>query len=131
MDHRSRIAEIAHTLADAISRRDVATIRKILAMDFLLRSPGRSAVGAEEFVANIQQIPGEIVYVRLESLEVDVAGSTALVTGIQRAQVRVEGNALDDVRPFVDWFVQTAQGEWQIKVAVDLPPVEAGARDTT
>jgi hypothetical protein len=46
-----------------------------------------------------------------------------LVTGVQRAQVRIEGKLVEDVRPFVDWFVQSASGRWQVKVAVDLPSI--------
>ena len=39
---------------------------------------------------------------------------------MQHAQVRVDGQVVDDRRPFVDWFVKDA-GEWRIRVAVDLP----------
>jgi hypothetical protein len=42
------------------------------------------------------------------------------VTGIQHAQVRIDGKVIDDRRPFVDWFVFN-HGSWKIQVAVDVP----------
>jgi hypothetical protein len=130
MDERSLIAETAHTLASAISRRDAVAVRALLTADFSLRSPGKGAVDVDGFVAGIQQIPGEIVFVRLENLEIDLTGPSALVTGIQRAQLRIEGKLVDDARPFADWFVQSEPGRWQIKVALDLPSIENGASDS-
>jgi len=123
MDERGRIAEAAHTLARAISRKDAAAIREVLTTDFSLRTPGKGAVDAVRFVAGIQQIPGEIIFVRLENLEIDLMGPSALVTGIQRTQLRIDGNLVEDVRPFIDWFVQDELGRWQIKVAMDLPSI--------
>jgi hypothetical protein len=58
--------------------------------------------------------------VKLEELEVDVCASGALVTGVQHAQVLIDGQVVDDRRGFVDWFVKHA-GEWRIQAAVDLP----------
>jgi hypothetical protein len=57
------------------------------------------------------------------AVEVDVSDAGALVTGIQHAQVRIEGTEIDDRRAFVDWFVKR-DGEWRILVAVDLPAAE-------
>jgi ketosteroid isomerase-like protein len=118
---RDKVIEAAHALAAAISRRDTAAVRELVTPDFLLRTPGKGAVNVDAFVAGIQQIPGEIVSVRLEHLELDPTPAGVLVTGIQHAQVRIEGTLVQDVRPFVDWFVQSAGGRWQVKVAVDLP----------
>jgi hypothetical protein len=45
---------------------------------------------------------------------------SALVTGIQNAQVRIAGKDVDDRRAFVDWFVKTS-GAWRIRAAVEPP----------
>ena len=34
------------------------------------------------------------------------AGEHAMVTGIQRARVRLDGKEIEDRRGFVDWFVR-------------------------
>jgi ketosteroid isomerase-like protein len=111
-------------IADAIARRDVDAIARSLAPGFVHRTPDAEARDAGAFVAGIEQIPGEIVFVRLISLEVDLSDRGALVTGIQHAQVRIDGKDIDDRRAFVDWFVQL-DGEWRIRVAVDLRAASA------
>lgn len=119
MDEHARITEAAIALADAIGRRDGPSIRALLTPDFLLRTPGQGSADADAFIAGVQGIPGEILSVRLENLVIDLTGPSALVTGIQRAQVRINGHVVDDVRPFVDWFVQS-EDRWKVRVAVDL-----------
>ena len=54
----------------------------------------------------VASIPGEVLAVRLEQLEVDVTPVGAVATGIQFAQVHVHGQLIDDRRGFVDWFVR-------------------------
>ena len=120
MTARDQIADVSERLAAAISRRAVDEIRRLLAPDFVHRSHGGPASRADDFLDAIAQIPGEIVFVRLEAMQIDVAGEGALVTGIQHAQVRIEGQLIDDRRGFVDWFVKR-DGEWRIQAAVDLP----------
>jgi ketosteroid isomerase-like protein len=120
MDDRAQVIEASERMATAIARRDGRAIRALLAPDFVHRTIGGAATHVDEFLRAIEQIPGEIVFVRLERLELDISGSVALVSGIQRAQVRVDGQVVDDRRPFVDWFVKDAGG-WRIRVAVDLP----------
>jgi hypothetical protein len=124
MDERVRILVASERLAAAIGRRDLGAIRTLLAPGFVHRSHGGEAVGEEAFLRAIQQIPGEIKFVRLDRLQVDVTSSGALVTGVQHAQVRVDEQTVDDRRPFVDWFVSLG-GEWRIQAAVDLPDSDA------
>ncbi len=72
-------------------------------------------------------IPGEILGVRLECLAVDLSEAGALVTGIQRAKVRLDGQDIDDARVFVDWFVEI-DGEWLLRAAVEPPGLTRGSR---
>jgi len=119
-DDRAKITAAAHALAAAIAQRDEQAISGILASDFILRCPGKASVGALAFIAGVRGIPAEIVFVRLEDVEVDVAGQSALVTGNQRSQYRVNGETLDEVRPFVDLFVRGDSGDWRLRIAMDL-----------
>jgi len=76
-------------------------------------------------VTNDAAQPHEIVFVKLESVQIDLVSDGALATGIQHARVRIDGQDIDDRRAFVDWFVKS-DGKWQFRVAVDLPaPIEA------
>jgi ketosteroid isomerase-like protein len=119
MEERDRIIEAAQQLADAISRKDTSAIAGILAPEFVYRTPGGSAVDAAGFMTAIGEMPGEIVFVRLHGIEVDLWHDGAVVTGVQHARVRVDGKEVDDERPFLDWFVKHAD-HWRIRLAADL-----------
>jgi hypothetical protein len=123
MTDRDEIIEVSQQLAGAIARRDLSSIAESLAIGFVHRTHGGTVVDAEAFIRGIEQIPGEILFVTLECLDIDLVPSGALVTGVQHAQVRVDGQVVDDRRGFVDWFVKQA-GTWRIQAAVDLPPPE-------
>ena len=118
-----RLRRAAEEIADAIGRRDADAVVRWLAPGFIHRSPGGAGSDARSFAQAIRDIPGEILFVRLETVEVDLSDAAALVTGIQHARVRIEGTEIDDRRAFVDWFVKR-DGEWRILVAVDLPTAE-------
>jgi hypothetical protein len=120
MNERERVAEASEKIAAAIARRDLEAIRDLLAPGFVHRTHGGAGVGAKDFILGIEQIPGEITFIRLEQLQIDMSAGGALVTGVQHAQVLVDGQVVDDRRAFVDWFVKHA-GEWRIQAAVDLP----------
>jgi [ribosomal protein S5]-alanine N-acetyltransferase len=118
---RAEIETAVHALAAAITERDERAIAELLAPDFVLRSPATAGVSASEFLAGVRQIQGKIVFVRLEHVEVDVAGDSALATGVQHALVLVDGATLDERRPFADWLVRREGGRWQLQAAIDMP----------
>jgi ketosteroid isomerase-like protein len=120
MDESAGVRQAALEVAAAIERRDVRALAGALAPGFVHRTLDGESRDADVFLKGIVDIPGEIVFVRLVGLEVDVAGAGALATGIQHAQVRIDGQEIDDRRAFVDWFI-TDDGRWKIRVAVDLP----------
>lgn len=120
MSERERVAEASEKIAAAIARRDVTAIRELLAPGFVHRTLGGQGVDAEAFLRAVEGIPGEITFVKLEQIDIDMAATGALVTGVQHAQVLLDGQVVDDRRGFVDWFVQQA-GAWRIQAAVDLP----------
>jgi ketosteroid isomerase-like protein len=123
MSELETVMQAALTMADAIGRRDLTMVASLLAPDFLHRTPGGDASDAETFISAIQQIPGDIAFVKLESIRIDLCDGGALATGIQHARVRIDGQDVDDRRVFVDWFVKHA-GEWKFRVAVDMPAPE-------
>ena len=116
---RDAAIDLARRMAAAIGTRDQAAIRALLARDFVQRAIGGAAARGDEFLAAVARIPGEILSVDLEHLEVELTDAGALVTGIQHARVRIDGNIVDDRQPFVDWMVKEA-GEWRFRAAIGL-----------
>ena len=119
MGDREQLIEISERLAEAIGRRDVVAVRGLLANGFVQRPAGGDPVDAAAFLGGISGIPGEIVSVKVEQLTVDIAGDGAIVTGVQHAQLKIDGNLIDDRRSVVDWFVREG-GEWRLRAAIDL-----------
>jgi len=117
---REAIVDLAHRMAAAIRRRDGDAIRELLDSEFVQRTIGGGAVNAEAFVAAVGQIPGEMLSVEITSLDVDIDGDAAIVAGMQHARVRLDGQVIDDTRPFVDWMVKRS-GVWLFRAAIDLP----------
>ena len=114
-----RIAAAAEAVANAIGTRDVNALRGLLAPGFVHRTHGGEVAGLEKFLAGIAAIPGEIMFVKLEDLRLDVTPAGVLATGVQHAQLRIDGQTIDDRRCFIDWFVDV-NGEWKIQAAVDV-----------
>ena len=119
MANTDELIVISEAIAAAIAARDTKTLAGFLAPGFVHRSVGGDATSADAFLQGIAQIPGEIVLVKLEDLRVDVAGDSAIVSGRQRAQVKIDENMIDDRRAFVDMFVRV-EGKWLLRVAIDL-----------
>jgi hypothetical protein len=121
MQDREAVVQVADQIAAAIARRDVGSLRQLLAGDFVHRSHGGAAVDLEAFLTAIERIPGELQLVALEDVAVDLCSGGALVTGFQRARVLLAGTVVEERRGFVDWFVKR-DGRWRIQAAVDLSP---------
>lgn len=115
-----RIAAAADAVAAAIAARDVNALHRLLAPGFVHRTHGGEVAAVEKFLEGIAAIPGEIVFVKLEDLRLDVTPAGVLATGVQHARVTIDGETIDDRRGFIDWFVES-DGEWKIQAAVDMP----------
>ena len=120
MDDTNDLTHATEQIAAAIGRRDVEGLSGWLAPGFVARTPGGGAQQADAFLEAVRGIPGEIVFVHVEKVTVDLGDAAALVTGVQHARVRIDGTDVDDRRGFIDWFVRHG-GQWRIRVAVDLP----------
>lgn len=116
-----RIAAAAEAVAAAIGARDVNALRGLLAPGFVHRTHGGDVAGLEKFLEGIAAIPGEIAFVTLEDLRLDVTPAGVLATGFQHARLTIDGETIDDRRGFIDWFVDV-DGDWKIQAAVDVAP---------
>lgn len=123
----SELEAISHTIAAAIAGRDVETVRRLLAPGFVARSFSGESTDAEAFLETIARIPGEIGFVRVGDFQIDIDGDAALVTGVQEAQLTIDGSVVDDRRGFIDYFARI-DGGWLLKVAVDVGSLSADGR---
>ena len=120
MGDRELLIEVSEQLARLIARRDTTALRGLLAADFVQRPAGGDAVGADAFLDGVAKIPGDILFVKVDQLTTDISGDHAIVTGVQQAQLKIDGALILDRRAFVDWFVRE-RGAWRLRLAVDLP----------
>ena len=122
-DDREAILQVERETMEAIRRRDVEALGRIVADDFVYRAPGRPDAGRAEFLHNIASIPVEVISVRGEGLHVLVHGETAVLTGVQRAEYRTgDGAAGVSSVAFADVLVKRG-GRWLLVLAhgVELP----------
>ena len=96
MDLSQQVERAANQIAEAIARRDEDVLLRSFAPNFVHRTPGGETRDASAFAENVRKIPGDIVFVRLDRLKVDLSGAGALVTGVQHAQVRIDGQDIDE-----------------------------------
>lgn len=113
--------QMTHAIAGAIARREVGVLAGQLAPGFTYRGEGgATASDATAFLAAISGIPGEIVFVSIEAVAIDVHGDAAMAIGVQHAQVKIDGQTVDDRRAFADFFVKI-DGTWKLRAAADFP----------
>ncbi len=112
-------AAAARAVADAIARRDVDQLRDLLAPEFSHRTTAGIVTPADAFLEGVAAIPGTIESVRLDNVQVELLGDTALVTGTQHARVVLDGETVEDWRGFVDCFVRDGD-RWRLRTAVEL-----------
>jgi hypothetical protein len=113
-----QVEALAHRIAEAIGRKDADWVKLVLAPGFVHRNAG-APMDEGAFLEVLSSIQADIVSVKLENVSVDVGELAALVTGVQVALVRVNGEEIQDRRGFVDWFVKVGR-EWRLRVAIDL-----------
>jgi uncharacterized protein (TIGR02246 family) len=109
----------------ALQGRDQTALAELLTDDFIFRGPGGVELGKAEFLKNVTAIPGTMLAVEAEHLKAHVFGEVGVLSGVQRARVRLEdGSEVDDLQAFTDVCLKQG-GHWRIVLAHSVP---AGAR---
>lgn len=120
------ILEIERETMAAIEKKDAEALSRLLAEDFVHRTPEGEELSKDAFLKNIASIPFEILSVRGEALKVSSFGETAVLTGVQKATVRA-GDGKEEVGrgAFTDVFVRRG-GRWLMVLAysVELPAAQ-------
>jgi ketosteroid isomerase-like protein len=117
------ILQLERETMEAIRNKDAAALSRILADDFVLRSPAGADLNKTEFLKLAQSIPVKILSVKGENLKVNVYDQTAVLTGVQRSTTQADdGKEETSAGAFTDIFIKR-QGRWLLVLAynVDLP----------
>jgi len=127
-DERALLA-LEDALLMAIRRRDATALAACLTEDFVLLSPDGSQTRREAFVRAATDLPGEVLELSAEHLRAHVVAGVGVLTGLQRARVRLpDGVEVDDLQLFTDVCVRTGTG-WRMALAHSgqaVPPAAPG-----
>jgi hypothetical protein len=112
---------------EAIRRRDAEALGALVTDGFVLLGSDGSQTAREDFLRAAVEIPGEILELSVLHLRARVVGNMGVLTGLQRARVRLAtGIEVDDVAFFTDVCVRTGTG-WRMALAHSGPALLPGA----
>ena len=124
-DERALLA-LEDSVIDAIRRRDVSALAALVTEGFVLVGSDGTETRREEFLRAAVGIPGEILELSALHLRARAVGGVGVLTGLQRARVRLPtGIEVDDVAFFTDVCVRTGTG-WKMALAHSGPAVLPG-----
>ena len=130
-DTSELILKLERDIMAAIKDKDTATLEPMVAEDFIYRTHFGAESNKGEFLKSIAAFPFEILSIRGDELKLNVFGKTAVLTGVQYADVRTtEGRSDESAVAFTDVFIRR-EGQWFMVLAygVELPsepePLEA------
>ena len=110
------ILGICREVFEAIRRKDVVSLSRFLADDFVQRGSDGSESGKEGFLSGIETMPLEVISVDGEHLRVSVYGDVAVVTGVQHAAWKQDSAEGISSVAFTDVFTLRG-GSWLMVLA--------------
>jgi ketosteroid isomerase-like protein len=116
------ILQLERETMEAIKNKDSNALGRIVADDFIHRSPGGVDAGKAEFLESVASLPLEVAEIWGEELKVSVYEETAVLTGVQRVKTKsADGKEEAGAGAFTDVFVRR-EGRWRMVLAysVDL-----------
>jgi ketosteroid isomerase-like protein len=118
--HRE-LLELERSVTQAIRERNGARLRELLSEDFIFRGTGDVETDREAFISGVAAIPGDILDLEMTALRAHVFGDTGVLTGAQRARVRLaDGTEVTDTQTFPD-VCKWHEGRWRMVLAHSLP----------
>lgn len=117
------ILQLERETMGAIKNKDVEALGKIVADDFIHRSPGGVEAGKPEFLKSVASLPVEVAQIWGEELKVSVYGDVAVLTGVQRVKTKdTDGKEEAGAGAFTDVFVRR-EGMWRMVLAYSVDMV--------
>ena len=125
--------EAAHTIEavircqqqfwQALQSKDAALLSQLLAESFVCRSPGAAEQLRGAFIATLVAMPVEVLRVGAEQIAVDHFESTAVLTGIQLAELRFPTGETAIERLALTNVFRMHAGHWEMVLARPVPVV--------
>lgn len=101
----------------AMRAKDPEAWARVLADDFVLRTPGEEDRDRSAFVERMTSFPGELVSIACHDLRADVFGTAVVVTGVQHAVLRMSNDArFEDFTMMTNVF-ELRDGRWVMVLA--------------
>jgi ketosteroid isomerase-like protein len=101
----------------AMQAKDADAWMRVLAADFVLRTPGEEDRGRSAYVERMTSFPGEVTSIACHDLQAKVFGSAVVVTGVQHALLRMaNGAGFEDFTMMTNVFEQR-DGRWVLVLA--------------
>jgi ketosteroid isomerase-like protein len=124
----SDLMRLEQAMFDALRDRRRDVIAALLTDDFVARDATGAELDKTAFLASVAAIPGRVVSVEGEHVKAWVYGDVGVLTGVQRATVRLpDGREVRDAGAFTDICVKRG-GRWRMALAHSVPLSDEGAR---
>jgi ketosteroid isomerase-like protein len=107
----------------AMRAKDPQAWMRVLADDFVLRTPGEEDRDRSAFIERMTSFPGDMVSIACHDLRADAFGTAVVVTGVQHAVLRMANDArFEDFTMMSNVFV-SREGRWLMSLshALSLP----------
>ena len=101
----------------ALKTRDQAAMERLLSADFVARSPDGPNQGRSEFIHSLTGFPGHVHSVGSDNLEIHFWGQTAVVTGVQSAEIEFPDGRKRNDKIAITNIYRHEQGRWLMKLA--------------
>ena len=101
----------------ALQNKDREAFERLLADDFIGRSPGQPNQDRAAFIDTLTSFPVQVRSVGSDNLEVHMFGTIAVVTGLQVAQLELPNEQMKQDRVAITNIFQQQDGRWLLKLA--------------
>ena len=105
----------------ALQSKDRQALERLLAEDFIGRSPGQPNQDQTAFIHTLTSFPVQVRSVGSDNLEVHMFGIVAIVTGLQVAQLELANGEMKENRIAITNIFQQQEGRWLLKFAHAVP----------
>ena len=114
---QKEVIETQEQFWTALQRKDRKAFKRLLADDFIGRSPDQPNQDRSAFIDTLTGFPVEVRSVGSDNLEVHVFGIVVVVTGIQVAQLELANGQMKENRIAITNIFQQQDGHWLMKLA--------------
>ena len=122
-DARQELVDLSHQISAAILHRDRAALDAVLHPEFVQINEAGVRTARAAFIDAVCDSDLAITDLTFNHLSVEVFDQTGIVTGVQRARVRLaNGDVVTGRTAFTDVFLKSGEA-WRLRIATsaDLP----------